>query len=186
MDQTFKVFDMMLKHRYKGQLDVDPEYAENACLADYRHMLEGKLQEAQKAVETHKHEWDMERNAKLIELQIKAQEEAELKEEEEKRNKLRELRGQSSNALPEPIEDDETILKKKKAAEEAEAVGLAARALEAKLEADKQQQYETKLSNLQFEVENINAQIEDPQFKGKARLKQQTRKTSLVSFCRKE
>lgn len=166
MDQTFKVFDMMLKHRYKGQLDVDPEYAENACVVDYKKMLQAKVQAAQKNVDDHFQGWEATQMAKLIEEKLKAIAEAEKKEEEEQALKFRELRGENVSVLPEPINDDETIAKQKKAAEEAEAIQIATKAIEAKLEADKRQIYETKLNDLEYIADNYRAQLDDPQLKG--------------------
>lgn len=156
----------MLKNKFRGQIDVDPDVAEQACIADYRAMIKAKLDEVEKAAKEHREAWEGEQAAKLIALQIKATEEQIKREEEEKAAKLKELRGETPAELPKPILDDEEIAKLKKEAEEAELIVLAAQELERKLELQKKLDYESKQNQLLHRIEELKEQLEDTQCKG--------------------
>lgn len=156
----------MLKHKFKGQIDVDPEVAEKVCLADYRAMLQAKLDQVQLVAKQHREAWEGEQAAKLIALQIKENEEKLQREEDEKAAKMKELRGETPTDLPKPILDDEEIAKLKREAEEAEMVVLASQELERKLEFHKKMEFETKQNELLHRIEELKDQLEDTQCRG--------------------
>lgn len=168
MDNTFKIFEIMVKHRFKGQLDVDPELAERACIADYKAMLASKLEAVQAEAKEIRQAWEGEQAAKLIAQQIKAEEEKARIEEEQKIAKMKELRGESNPELPVPILDDEQIAQLKKQAEEAEAVMMAKLAMEIKVEQMKKAEFEAKERALLDRVDEIKDQIDDLQSRGRS------------------
>ena len=169
MDNTFKVFDIMLKSKFRGQIDVDPEVAERACITDYHVMLRMKLVAAEANAEQHRSAWHGEQMAKLVARQLKDQEEKAKKEEADKVAKMKELRGETDTSLPPPILDDEQIAKLKREAEEAEMVTLAAHEMERRLEMLKKKEFEDKDAEYQNQIEVIQAQIADTQCKGRDR-----------------
>ena len=100
MDQTFKVFDKMIDHKYKGMMDVDPDAAEASCLHDYKALLKAKMDRARADINKVKQEMETFKKAKEDAQVQKNIEDMLVKQAEEAKKKLEELRGSSSAIVP--------------------------------------------------------------------------------------
>ena len=159
MDVTFKVFDMMQRHRFRGILDVDAELAQSLALDGYYSMLRKKLLVAEEETRKHMQEWELKEKEKQDEKTRVEEEQKAATQKKAEMEKMNQMMGYSTEI---PILDPEEAEKKKKAAEDEENITLAAQRTFFMIQQMEKNAYEQKLRQLKATEDTLRGQSEDP------------------------
>lgn len=162
-DYTFKVFDKMFKKKYDGVLNVDPEEAQNAAMADFKAMMEKKKALVEKELHGVREKRAQEEQEGMIKRMMKAEIDRNEQAKKEEERKLQELMGISSTI---PTFDEEEVERKKKLQVQDSFSQLISTKLEAEEAERKTKEFEKEVERLERSIREIDRDLNDPQMRG--------------------